>query len=405
MTVWVILLITCAVATFSNAAVHNLVLKAREEKRMNHKSEEGTAETTWNLETCEGCKFVLSCYLYSKSCDDHLLTIFDGNSTFTHCGPRMIGSVWKNSIYNKMRVTIMTKGMTQGSMCHVAATKPYTNIQYEEIDSSEFGLGTGAKRQTSCKCGWANKSPGRIVGGKEALPNEYPFAVILKIKHDNLPLCGASIITPYHVLTASHCTYPFQTMALSVVVGEHDYNRPNENPFTKEIDVEKTIEHPKYEDRNLEYDIAIGLLKEKIIFNEAVGPVCLPNARTNLLGEYIKVMGWGRLISKGPSSTVLRKVHLRVIDLDICRSMYSYVETKNPYQICTWAPNRDSCQGDSGGPLVWRDPETNRFTQVAVVSFGRVCGSTDPAVNSDVSYFMDWIKKVIAETVPHEVCV
>nr|AQM58406.1 venom s1 protease 29 [Pristhesancus plagipennis] len=403
MKIWVLMLI-CSVV-ISHAAEYQLNIKAEEQKRLNHKSEAGTAETHWKLKTCEGCRLIMSCYMPSKSCDDFLLIINDGLTVEKHCGPRWSSTVWANSNYNIMEVSIKTVGPIQGSFCHVAATKPYTNMEYKEIDSSEFGLGTGAKRQTSCKCGWANKSPARIVGGKETLPNEYPFPVILKIKHDKLPLCGGSIISANHILTAAHCTYPFRGIKFAVIIGEHDTSKSDETPFTKEIDVKQTFEHPKYNDEHTEYDIAIALLEEKIKFNDAVGPVCLPNSRTNLLGEYIKVMGWGRTKTKGSSSSVLLKVHLRAIDLDICREIYSSVDLKDPYQICTWAPNKDSCQGDSGGPLVWRDPETNRYVQVALVSFGRKCGSTDPAVNTDVSYFMDWIKKIISDTVPQDVCV
>ncbi|CAH1408438.1 unnamed protein product [Nezara viridula] len=54
--------------------------------------------------------------------------------------------------------------------------------------------------------------------------------------------------------------------------------------------------------------------------------------------------------------------------------------------------------GDSGGPLVYLDPTTNRFTQVALVSYGpTACGSDPrPSVNTDVYAFNSWIQKAIA---------
>lgn len=52
-------------------------------------------------------------------------------------------------------------------------------------------------------------------------------------------------------------------------------------------------------------------------------------------------------------------------------------------------------QGDSGGPLVWLDPETNRYVQVALVSFGKGCRTPNPKVNTAVSYFYEWIKQVV----------
>nr|QHB21581.1 venom S1 protease 45 [Platymeris rhadamanthus] len=363
----------------------------------------GQSVSKWSYEACQGCRIILSCAILAKKCD-HLLTIFDGNSTHVYCAT--LGVILEDSVNNKMNVTIMTKAGSRGLVCQVGATKHYTNIQFEEIDSSEFGLGTGAKRQTSCKCGWTNKSPARIIGGKDASPNEYPFMVGLILKVNNSNVCGGSIITPYHILTAAHCFLSHPGAPFSAVVGEHNFFKSNETRFTKVIDIEKTIAYPKYVNSTIEkYDIAIGVLKEKIVFNQAVGPVCLPNARINLLGEYITAMGWGEDMYRNGFPLVLQKVHLRVIALEICNSMYPYIEMRNRHQICLVAPKRDTCKGDSGSPLVWRNPETNRYTQVAVVSYGRECGYSVPSVNPDVHFFMDWIKQVIAETVPHEVCV
>ncbi|CAB0007580.1 unnamed protein product [Nesidiocoris tenuis] len=53
-------------------------------------------------------------------------------------------------------------------------------------------------------------------------------------------------------------------------------------------------------------------------------------------------------------------------------------------------------KGDSGGPLIWLDPETNLYTQVALVSYGKACASYAPAVNTDVAHFMPWIQAKIA---------
>nr|QHB21579.1 venom S1 protease 4 [Platymeris rhadamanthus] len=384
---------------------HDIKIKTGEELKLRPQIEDGPAESKWTLEACEGCKVVLSCVILSRTCDDHLLTVHDGKSYHYYCGPEM-RYILKTSIYNKMKVSIETQRLRSGSYCRATATKPYTNLKYEKIDSSEHGNGKGATRQTSCKCGWANKSPSRIVGGDETAINEYPFAVQIMLSRRKFAYCGGSIITPYHVLTAAHCTYPFYGIKLSVVVGEHDVTTDKETPHTKIIEVERVMDHPKYNDKSNEFDIAVIKLKEKIVFNDAVGPVCLPNYRNkNLHDEYVKVMGWGHLRTNGSSSPVLRKVNLKVIDLEVCKAIYNSIDLTNPFQICTWAPSKDSCQGDSGGPLVWREPTSNRYVQAALVSYGRDCASTDPGVNSDISYFMDWIREKIRETAPEEVCI
>ena len=44
----------------------------------------------------------------------------------------------------------------------------------------------------------------RIVGGKESVPNKYPFAAVLTTKSGG-HFCGGTLITRRHVVTAAHC--------------------------------------------------------------------------------------------------------------------------------------------------------------------------------------------------------
>uniref|UniRef100_A0AB38ZEU3 Venom S1 protease 42 n=1 Tax=Oncocephalus sp. TaxID=2944721 RepID=A0AB38ZEU3_9HEMI len=393
-----------ALVVFANATKHFYDLKVTtgDEVKLRPEIEDGPAESKWKFEACEGCKIVLSCVILSRSCDDHLLTIHDGKSYHYICGPET-RFILKNSIYNKMTVTIETKGLRSGSYCRIAVTKPYTNMKYEIIDSSEHGSGIGATKQPSCKCGWTNKSPKRIVGGEETEINEYPFMVSLKVSRKKLKLCGASIISERMVLTAAHCTFSFHKFGFYVGIGEHDLTKQHLTPYARDIKVLKAVEHPDYDDRASIYDIALLLLEESIKFNNVVGPVCLPGVNRDLVGEYAKFTGWGKTATNGTSSPHLRKVHVKVISLGVCST--SYKPIINGTQLCTWAPNRDSCQGDSGGPLIWNDPETNRYIQIGAVSYGRDCASTDAAVSTDIYGFMKWITETSKKLDPQvELC-
>lgn len=68
-------------------------------------------------------------------------------------------------------------------------------------------------------------------------------------------------------------------------------------------------------------------------------------------------------------------------------------------QLCADAGAMDSCTGDSGGPLMTIDRKTNRWYQVAIVSYGsNRCGVSEwPNVNTMVSYYLDWIRLNIYE--------
>lgn len=66
-------------------------------------------------------------------------------------------------------------------------------------------------------------------------------------------------------------------------------------------------------------------------------------------------------------------------------------------QYCTHDPNgkSDSCEGDSGGPiqLIYENAPIAKI--VGIVSFGSICGSTLPSINTRVASYLDWIESII----------
>ncbi|XP_014277234.3 LOW QUALITY PROTEIN: venom serine protease 34 [Halyomorpha halys] len=239
-------------------------------------------------------------------------------------------------------------------------------------------------RGLSCNCGWRNA--GRIVGGKETRKNEYPWMVSISSG------CGGSIISPWHILTAAHCI----DKNMTVSVGRHQlYNDKNAVHYT----ISKVIKHEAYDHQKVLNDIAILVTSTQIRFNQEVGPICLWKEKANLDGKYVKVMGWG--LTKGTAKgDALREVDLKVIPWGNIQSSGS--------QLCAHEESKDSCNGDSGGPLVYLDPETNRYTQVALVSYGvEDCGkSAAPSVNTNVPHYYNWIQKAISSNKPEgKICI
>nr|QHB21584.1 venom S1 protease 7 [Platymeris rhadamanthus] len=273
----------------------------------------------------------------------------------------------------------------------------------DDEDSSEYGnINVPGEKSTTCDCGWANKEDQRIVGGEETKVNEYPMMAGLYYKPKKILFCGGTIITQYHVITAAHCTEPFEESVtdLQVVLGEHDQDKVDESSATVYLDVESFTAHPEYYLVGHKHDMSILTLISKILFTHAIGPACMPIERYDMVGHKIKVLGWGKLSEKGPASKVLMKVYLNVVPLEDCVKEYEYIGIQEKRQVCTYHPTKDSCQGDSGGPLLWHDRDTNRYTLAAATSYGHSCASNVPAVNSDIYYYMPWIRKVVSESRP-----
>ncbi|KAF6214260.1 hypothetical protein GE061_009000 [Apolygus lucorum] len=267
-----------------------------------------------------------------------------------------------------------------------------------DADTSERSLGGGQVRN-NCNCGRINKSGGRIVGGSNTLVNEYPL--IAGIVNRGMPdfiFCGGTIITERHVLTAAHCKPERSSQLLSVVLAEHKVSSKTESKTTI-IDVTQFIIHEVYNKTgNSENDIALLVLASQIPLGKNIGPACFPKANLNIVGQKVRVIGWGALHTNGPQPDVLQKVDLDVQPTSACSKVYKGITEG---QLCTYTLRKDSCQGDSGGPVIWRDPGTNRYTVVGIVSYGYGCAEPGaPGVNTKVSAYRDWILQKIQQTVP-----
>ncbi|CAB4059914.1 unnamed protein product [Lepeophtheirus salmonis] len=122
-------------------------------------------------------------------------------------------------------------------------------------------------------CGIENVATSdRIINGIEASPNQFPWAVFIKIHIGHqIGTCTGSVISKNFILTAAHCLQGVSKA--EIYAGTHDYSLESEP-------------HRQYR------------LDEELEFNDFVRPACLPtlaDVDTNLVGENTTISGWGRI--------------------------------------------------------------------------------------------------------------
>nr|QHB21589.1 venom S1 protease with CUB domain 12 [Platymeris rhadamanthus] len=360
----------------------------------------------WEFSTVSDYKIGIKCpslwFTYSGSCNGGNATFDLGDRKEVFCQSHK--NVSFVSDRNTLTVTLETVKSTVGFLvCSVLATKgpyfePWRNLPWKQEDSSEHGLlQKKGPKQTTCNCGWANKPNRRILNGVDAGPNEFPWMAALL--HKGAQICGGSIITEYHVMTAAHCTDRFLPEDVTVAVGINHLSK--QERYRQIIQAASFINHDGYQ---LGYaskrDIGLIVLDDKIIFNEKVGPVCLPVYEpSNVYNNDVIAIGWGMMTPEEMETLdteVLKKTKLKAINMKVCNMVYDNRYEMNPVtQLCLWAPRSGTCFGDSGGPHVWLDPDTNRYVQISLTSLGDWCKFEKPTVSTAIHYYYPWILEAI----------
>ncbi|KAK9499748.1 hypothetical protein O3M35_002730 [Rhynocoris fuscipes] len=362
----------------------------------------------WKFESPEGTRISFQCELSlspvsPNTCGFSALTFNNGIDSQEYCNNEP--HVWFSKINKaKLRFQLGEYGDERFKCLVQAVTGPnaneYENAVSEEVDSSEHGVTPGS-RKTSCKCGWANKNLARVVNGEETRVNEFPWMVHLLVRFETDQgsfdsTCGASIVTPRHIITAAHCVAAGEKVQrpenIKMILGKHDSTKPTGKEVT--VNAEKVFVPKLYLEKGLAYhDFAVIFTKQTIEFNDIIGPICIEPTELPVTNRQAVIMGWG-VTEEGGTSKYLRKGKVRVMDLNVCGD-----ENTHDWDVCTATEPRSFCSGDSGGPVVWLDKETNRYTQLSLVSRG-LCIGKRPSISTKIAYFYGYLQEVIKETEP-----
>lgn len=188
----------------------------------------------------------------------------------------------------------------------------------------------------------------------------------------------------------------------SVIAGEH--NLKVNGSLKRSLEISNIYLHPEYTSNAptyefpSDYDVAMVLLKQKLLLTSCSFPICLmPYDARFLPGTICYVTGWGRLATNGPHPTMLLEAEVPLVSRELCNTPEIYNGIIHERALCAGSAEGGvgPCQFDSGGPLACQ--ENGLWYLSGVVSWGVGCGEPNKfGVYSDMSVLTDWVKDVIA---------
>ncbi|KAL0818500.1 hypothetical protein ABMA28_008955 [Loxostege sticticalis] len=263
-----------------------------------------------------------------------------------------------------------------------------------------------------------------VVNGSPTYEGEWPWQIALYQTQtvDNKYICGGTLVSNRHVITAAHCITQkgsnriTNKNTLTVYLGKHNLRTSVEGVQIRLVS--QIHKHPQYNASSYQMDLGILVLREPVTFTDWVRPACLwPEADTSLttiIGKRGSVVGWG-FDDTGVATEELSLVEMPVVKTETCIRSYSefFVRFTSEYTYCAGYRNgtydertgrvtsTSVCNGDSGGGMMFNIDGywyLRGLVSLSVKSHNEYrCDPTHYVVFTDIAKFLPWIKEMINE--------
>lgn len=228
------------------------------------------------------------------------------------------------------------------------------------------------------QCGKIAKNANFIQKGEKV---DYPWPWMGSLGYMNgnkwTHLCGASLVSQFHALTAAHCAlYP--TVLQKIVEGTLLVRLGNNNisssdtEKTQKMNVQTMSVHPQYSS-GFDHDLSILTFTTAVQMTDTTNTVCLPTEpshREDLDGRGLVITGWGQ---PSENEGTLSGLIVKVYNNDICTLQYQNapIFIKRKYLPRNFTDNifctgdfigtfrGSTCHGDSGGPAISYEEQVN----------------------------------------------
>ncbi|KAJ2802934.1 hypothetical protein H4R20_003086 [Coemansia guatemalensis] len=228
----------------------------------------------------------------------------------------------------------------------------------------------------------------RIINGFLMPKTLGPYSVsVVRRKGNVLYMCGGSLISKQHVLTAAHCIVDGNAAAdpSTVTIG---YDSMDKDKQKKAVATKVTFNPSYLKDGKTDsrYDLAIIQVEPLTLSdNTQVIPIY---GGSIVADQTIMAMGWGGTEPNAILRNLLRGVKVKTGTTKACQEFSGSFDNNNGPQVCTLGsltPEKSTCGGDSGSSVV-----INYDGKVALVganSIGVYIGSDTSCGSKNSAHF------------------
>jgi len=227
----------------------------------------------------------------------------------------------------------------------------------------------------------------RIIGGEKATSTaQSPWQVSLQLAGAHF--CGASLISPTHVMSAGHCKLAVGSDQAVVALEGLQW------PKLKQVmTIKRWEQHPEFIKKpiiNFDYSV-ITLDKAVVLKPGAVETINLPS-KDQVFTGMATISGWGLIdptVRIPPND--LHIVDVPIVSDEDCAAAFGDASLVTPQTICVGLGGVGACSGDSGGPLWQKQNGVNYL--IGNTSWGAATCNADkfPTAYAKNSDQIEWI--------------